>query len=111
QAPSPFPMSRGPAPTHRLRDSAESIRAREADARPPYPRDPRLAGRDHAAWAAVRRCERPHGHRPNRPDVSATGPESFGSASPLPPSGRPRVSSALERALGWDEVIGDIVQY
>ena len=27
----------------------------------------------------------------------------------MPTSGRPRVSSALERALVWDEVIRDIV--
>jgi len=54
----------------------------------------------------ARTANPPHGHRPNRPGCPRTDPEGLGTASPMPPSGRPRVSSALERALGWDEVMG-----
>ena len=50
----PFSHVSGSSAYPPLKGLGRSIRAREADARPPYPCDPRLAGRDHAAWAAVR---------------------------------------------------------
>ena len=90
----PFSHVSGSSAYPPLKGLGRSIRAREADARPPYPCDPRLAGRDHAAWAAVRGL---------RIRITATAPTGrmspnrsrrLGSASPLPPSGRPRTQDA-----------------
>ena len=68
--------------------------------------DARLAHRDPAAWAAARGLANPpRGHRPNRPGCPRSDPG--GLAAHLRRRLRPSPHlSALERALGWDEVCG-----
>ena len=102
----PFSHVSGSSAYPPLKGLGRSIRAREADARPPYPCDPRLAGRDPAAWAAVRGLANPHhGHRPNRPDVSAPVPEASAAHLHCRLPAVPALKTPLESALGWDEVI------
>ena len=103
QAPSPFPIARGPAPTHRLRSRPMRPRNDGANASAVISRGARRARRDHAAWAAVADaacvC---HGHRTNRPGCLRSDPEACAGASPPPPLRPSPRFERLERALGWD---------